>query len=183
MGMSDDTILYATRVVDTDPDEIDEETLRETFPDADYVKAYERTEGYWLTSVGDEPYSLVCPECGEGVVSGRTIDESFYYRHQENKECKLDVRDKVKEQKREREEERRSNALKSWGVTIGVFALVAGVSLKIMRGMSGVTINGEPMVVPTGVDLVPPVLLVLALATIIFYGLQGGFPGIAGDRR
>lgn len=64
---------------------------------------------------------------------------------------------------------------------VGVATLVAS---HVMNGLSGdLTINGEPMVAPTAVELVPLVVMVMGLAAFFAWAVSGGIPPMRGVGR
>ena len=87
----------------------------------------------------------------------------------------------------ERKQARRRQWLQRWStfaVTGVILALTTVISTRVMNTALGqMTINGEPMTAPTTGEMLPLVLVVFVLAAMIWYGLQGGFPGKVGGKR
>jgi len=165
-----DSVVYATMTVDTSGDVTDDE-LGDMFPDADHVKAHHRVTGNILGEIGDKPTNYVCPKCGEGVHSKRDINETSYYRHYDNKNCKRDVRDA-------REQKRKQNRPARWRRALSA-VLGAGISIAIiaavMESMPAreMTMNGEPvMIPPSGLENYVTVGLILVLAILIMWAVR-----------
>lgn len=175
-----DVLVQAQSVISELPEEIDRDWAREQFPDADYVEVRDRTQSSFLVGAGEEPYPMICPECGEGVYSGQTIGDGWYYRHVENDECELDSQRKLEERREEKRSERRRqgtiNTLVSGAVVIVVaFAVFQFIPSTLM------SVNGEPVTIDPSQMVVPAVVLVL-FAMLIILALQWA-PGHVGGGR
>jgi len=81
----------------------------------------------------------------------------------------------------EKREARRKRWMKRLGGVAPVaimFGLVGVVSVTVMDELAGsMTIDGEPMVVPSNIEMAAMLGLMFVLALIIQYGVKGGFPG------
>lgn len=88
-------------------------------------------------------------------------------------------------------EEKRAHWRKTWLKRAGQaaafvlpFAFAGLIATRVMNGLAGVTLNGEPMAPASGTDIWLSVVPILVVAALIAYGLQGGFPGtVRGGHR
>lgn len=88
------------------------------------------------------------------------------------------------------EEEIRTARRKKWGkrlmsagLTVGTLGLTGWIAANVMQEFAGITINGEPMTVGSPTEIFVSMVPLLLLAALIVYGLQAGFPGMAGGTR
>lgn len=88
------------------------------------------------------------------------------------------------------EREKRQARRRTWAKRIGgalsfllPWALVVGVAWHVMGAVSSnMTINGEPMAAPDPTSFAVTAGLVVVLAAIIHWGVNGGFPGTVSTR-
>jgi predicted RNA-binding Zn-ribbon protein involved in translation (DUF1610 family) len=170
-----ETIVYATTTVEA-ADEITDEELAEMYPDADHVKADHRVTGDVLAEIGDKPTTFVCPECGEGTWSARTINGTRYYRHHETEDCERDVRDQ-----RDPATGSQMTLKKRLANTIACGLVAASAWVVLTATKTDLTINGEAATIPSTGTTVWGVVVLAFLFFVLLTAIPY-LPGTMGRR-
>lgn len=94
------------------------------------------------------------------------------------------VGDPVAHRRRKQRREKWVGRLKQ-GLGLGIPVLGSTfVALHVINATaSQISINGDTLGPITFAEAAPPMLLIVILAAVIVWGLQGGFPGMAGGHR